>query len=234
MAYKPTQNKNIPVDPLQLNHADFRWFIMHFPAILLKEAKIQRPTFVAVGMVLAQFGDYKTGTKINPSAKALHNLTGAHPDTIRKIIAVLTATNALEITEHHQGKNGGQPYPVYRFRKSPEVARVLAKRDAKEWTKRASATGESASAIGEPGSATGESASSTGEDNRNIMNTMNRKNGSDESSPVPAALSPSVGNESEEDFELDLDEPLSDEKSPEDYFWELANEGRRQVGDVHG
>jgi hypothetical protein len=154
----------------------------------LKDAKIQRTSFVAVGLALAQFGDYRTGTRVNPSAKALHNLTGAHHDTIRKVLKVLKVNGALEVVDSHQGANGGQPYEVYRFRKSPAVVKVLAKRDAQGWTERASAAGEPASATGEPGHVTGEPASAAGEDNRNISNEMNEKNRSVDESPSPAPV----------------------------------------------
>lgn len=172
-----------PIDPQQLNNADFRWFILHFPAVLLKNAKIQRSSFVAVGMALAQYGNYEYGTNVNPSQKLIHTLTGAHEDTIKKVYDVLKEHEVLEVTGSHQGVNGGQPSEIFRFRKSLTVIQVLNRRAAKEWEEKANPTGESANP-------TGESANPTGEDNRNVLE---EHNGSVAITPSPApvvALSP--------------------------------------------
>ncbi|MCC2031942.1 hypothetical protein [Microbacterium allomyrinae] len=184
---KPTRKAQKILAPGALSHSEFRWFVLHFPTLALKRAGVSRPSFVAVGMTLAQFGDYETGTRVNPSKKALHRLTGAHHETITKVLDVLKTNGAIEVVELHQGRNGGQPSEVFEFRRSPEVEKVLSKRDAEGWTERASATGEPGSATGEPGSATGEPGSATGEHNRNLSNVMNDKNRSVADAPSPAS-----------------------------------------------
>lgn len=167
-------------DPQQLNNAEFRWFVLHFPAVLLKKAKIQRTSFVAVGLALAQHGSYQYGTNVNPSKKLIHNLTGAHEDTIKKVYDVLKDCKAIEVTGTHQGVNGGQPSEIFRFRKSRAVEQVLERRAAQEWKERANPTGESANTAGE-------SANPTPDDNRNFRKELNGSL-ADATSPAPASL----------------------------------------------
>ena len=162
-----------PVDPQELNNADFRWFVLHFPAVLLKRAKLQRSSFVAVGMALAQFGSYEFGTNVNPSQKLIHTLTGAHEDTIKKVYSLLKDCEALEVTGSHQGINGGQPSEIFRFRRSLTVEQVLDRRAAMEWKERANPTGESANP--------------TGEDNRNVLKEQNCSV-ANAPSPAPSSL----------------------------------------------
>ncbi|WP_431806376.1 hypothetical protein [Microbacterium paraoxydans] len=206
MAQKPSpRNPAKPVDPQQLNHADFRWFILHVPTLAHKG--IRRTSWVAIGLALAQYGDYRTGERVNPSKKLLHKQTGAHNDTITKVIDVLKANGALQATGRHQGVNGGQPYEVFSFRRSPAVEKVLSKRDAYDWHERASVGPEPGSTSPEPASVSPEPASVSPEDNRNITNVMNESNVSVEDSPSPA---PVVAQPSARDGAADeLDEKLS-------------------------
>lgn len=198
MVHKRPQN---PADPKALNHADFRWFILHYPALLLKDAKIHRTTFVAVGMALAQFGDYATGTRVNPSLKLIRNLTGAHHSSIVKVIDALKACGALEVVDQHQGSNGGSPSEVFRFRRSAAVVQVLAKRDAQDWKRVGDVagdpgdiTGEPGDITGEPGDVAGEPGDITGEDNRKLLTKKNEMNVpvADAPETMPAALSPAA------------------------------------------
>lgn len=133
-----TPNKRSrPADPYRLNNADFRWFILRFPAVAVKRAKINRSSFVAVGMALAQFGSYEYGTNVNPSQKLIHTLTGVQEDTIKKVYNLLKEVGALQITGKHQGVNGGRPSEIFQFRRSQAVADVLKRRAAKERKERA-------------------------------------------------------------------------------------------------
>ncbi len=193
MVQKRTQTQT---DPRMLNHADFRWFVLHFPEAALKDAKLARTSFVAVALALSMYGDYATGTRVNPSKKLLHNQTGAHNDTITKVIEVLMQSGAIEVTGTHQGDNGGKPSEVFRFRRSHAVEKVLAKRDAKDWRKASNTTGEPGNTTGEPGNTTGEPGNTTGEDNRNSMNPSNHSV-ADAPSPPPLVAQPSARSEAD-------------------------------------
>lgn len=166
MATLPKNKKSPAADPTRLNNADFRWFIFHFPAVALKNARIKRSSFVAVGMALAQFGNYEHGTNVNPSVKLIHTLTGAHEDTIKKVYDLLKEHGALEVTGKHQGVNGGQPSEIFRFRRSHTVGEVLKARSAMAWKQRANPTAESANPIAA-------AANPTAEDNRNVRKERN-------------------------------------------------------------
>ena len=202
MANKPPFKRPAakPVDPNQLVHADFRWFVTHFPAEHLKAKKIKRTSFVAVGLTLAQFGRYEDGTRVRPSTKTLHMLTGAHEDTIKKVLDLLVALHVLEVVGLHQGENGGQPYPEFRFRKSAAVKLVLAKRNAADWDELRPPTESRDPEPSQPVRAnpTAEVANPTAEDNRNTSNTSN--------SSVANAPSPLSSSEDESSQEQEFDD----------------------------
>ncbi|GAA1523094.1 hypothetical protein HD600_000203 [Microbacterium ginsengiterrae] len=188
------------VDANQLNHADFRWFILHYPAFLI-QGGIRRTSWVAIGLTLAQFGDYATGTRVNPSKKLLHHLTGAHHTTITKMLEYLKRQGVLEVTDKHQGRNGGQPYEVFRFRRNDLVKEILEKRDAHDWPQQASPIPAPASATPEPANAGTEPATASPEDNRNDSNEMNVKNRSGNPSPAPVVAPPSARDGAAEESE---------------------------------
>lgn len=112
-----------PPDPEALTHADFRWFLMYFPDVVLKARKVQRLSLTSVGMMLAQFGNYETGTGIRVSQTALADITGASRNTVKKVLDVLKEAGAIEVVDHQ--RRGGKPSENYRLRKSSFVAKVL-------------------------------------------------------------------------------------------------------------
>lgn len=201
MATLPTQKKTL--DPAQLNAADFRWFILHYPSAALKRGGIQRPSWVAVGLALSMHCDYKTGTKVRATKKLLHNQTGAHFDTVTKVLEVLKVVGALEFVEWHQSPNGGKPSEAFRFRRSPDVQRVLEKRDAQAWRIK------DGNSTGEPSNSTGEPSNSTGEDNRNISNDMNCSVAKAPSPAPDVALSPDGASDGAEDEEMSINSFLA-------------------------
>ncbi|MCR2785427.1 MULTISPECIES: hypothetical protein [unclassified Microbacterium] len=206
MAKKPTQNT--PADPQELKHADFRWFLLHFPDVALRNAKVSRTSFVAVGMALSMYGNYERGTGVSVTLHGLRKVSGAHHYTIVKVIDLLKKVGALEVTGLSQSKNGGKPSEEFRFRRSKSVSQTLDKRDNGAW---GNDTGEPGNDTGEPGNDTGEPGNDTGEDNRNISNVSNFSNGSVAyaPSPSPSSLSPSGRDE-------ERDEEIRDERSEAD------------------
>ncbi|WP_295832922.1 hypothetical protein [uncultured Microbacterium sp.] len=200
MANKPPYKRSTakPVDPNELVHADFRWFITHFPAEHLKAKKIKRTSFVAVGLTLAQFGRYEDGTRVRPSTKALHMMTGAHENTIKKVLDLLVALHVLEVVGLHQGENGGQPYREFRFRRSAAVKLVLAKRNATDWDElRPKPRDPERQPQPIRANPTAEVANPTAEDNRNTSNTSNSSVAN-----APSSLS-SSGDESSQEEDPD-------------------------------
>jgi hypothetical protein len=190
---KPTQNKNLPAGAISA--PDFRWFIAHTPKAWLKAAKIERPVYFSVGMALAQFGDYATGKRVNPSVRTIHRMTGVNEKTVSKVLNYLVGIGALAKVGTNQGSHGGKPYPVYELRRErgSNVDLVLNSVDAGtlqlgEFEEVAVGTtevlpeGDAVGAVGTTGEAvgtTGEAVGTTGEavgtteDNKNVQNVKN-------------------------------------------------------------
>lgn len=115
------------VDPNQLSHPDFRWFLMYFPDVALEKVGLQRDSIFSVGMALAQFGNYDTGTGIRVSKLALANFSGKSRNTVKRVLDLFKAVGAIEVVDHQ--KRGGTPSENYRLRKSPFVTKVLEAKD---------------------------------------------------------------------------------------------------------
>lgn len=130
MAPKPTP-KSTPADPHALSAPEFRTFAMHVPTFHLKQHGIERPSFFAVAFALAQFCDYKSGTRVRPTQVAVADVTGHSPKTVRKVVTYLKRCGALVVVDHQ--RHGGTPSEVYDMRKSRFVADVL-KLENRHWT----------------------------------------------------------------------------------------------------
>lgn len=125
MATKP--NPAVPADPYELQAWEFRRFARFTPTYFLKANKIERPSFYAVCMALAEFGTFKTGEDVRPTQVALADITGLSTATVRKVLAFLERARAVQVVDLQ--RHGGSPSKVYRFRKSRFVADVLRTED---------------------------------------------------------------------------------------------------------
>lgn len=88
--------KSTPLDPHALSAPQFRKFVEHFPNVVLRHERIERPTLVVVALALAQFGDYATGERVRPTQSALAEFTGCDRKTVRRVLDLLKRTGALE------------------------------------------------------------------------------------------------------------------------------------------
>ncbi|MFJ4160258.1 hypothetical protein [Microbacterium testaceum] len=120
-----------PIDPQQLSAPEFRLFITHFPDHYLRDSGLKGTTFFAVGMALAQFGDYATGERVRPTQKALADTARVDPRTVKEVLKVLVHSGALEETTPQ--RHAGSPSRTFRFRRSDFVSRVLVTQD-RHWT----------------------------------------------------------------------------------------------------
>ncbi|MCK6080092.1 hypothetical protein KZX37_05585 [Microbacterium sp. EYE_5] len=128
MATKP--NPAEPADPYELQAWEFRRFARFTPTYFLKANKIERPSFYAVCMALAEFGTFKTGEDVRPTQVALADITGLSTATVRKVLAFLERAQAVEVVDLQ--RHGGSPSKVYRFRRSKFVADVMRTED-RDW-----------------------------------------------------------------------------------------------------
>lgn len=135
MANKP--NPAVPADPHELQAWEFRRFARFTPTYFLRASKIERPSFYAVCMALAEFGTFKTGEDVRPTQVALADITGLSTATVRKVLAFLERAQAVEVVDLQ--RHGGSPSKVYRFRKSKFVAEVLRIED-RDWKPEESAS----------------------------------------------------------------------------------------------
>lgn len=202
MAHKPTPKTQKPADPTTLSAPEFRTFLEHFPDAVLKENNIPGYAFWGVGMALAQHIDYETGTGSRLSQRAIARISRINPSTVRKVLAFLKKTGAIEVRDLQ--RRNGKSSENYNFRRSQAVDEVLALLDQDYVPERLKNTTvlpqvQSQNADCAPGSTDCAPGSTDcaprgtdcapGSNDKNIR-SKDLKNSSDESSPAHIGASP--------------------------------------------